>query len=201
MPIGLRLATPPASEPIDVPTAKAHLRVDVADDDPLITNLIASARDYFERETDRRLVTQTWDQVMDSFPIWPDPLELKLGPVQSVTSVTYVDSTGATQTWAPANYVAEIAGEPARIQPAFAKLWPTSSLQTIGAVTVRYVVGYASAAVPKLYNEAVLGLIGHWYENRETVAVADTARVAAVEVPLMLHEQIRRCRVPWVPVA
>ena len=39
----LQLITPPAIEPVTLDEARAHLKVDTADDDTLITALIAAA--------------------------------------------------------------------------------------------------------------------------------------------------------------
>ena len=48
--------------------AKLHLRVEVTDDDALITALISAARQYAETLTQRQFVTATWKLVLDSFP-------------------------------------------------------------------------------------------------------------------------------------
>ena len=60
--------TAPATEPIDLATAKLHCRVDGTDEDTLIAALIVAAREQAEHETGRALVTQTWEQVHDAFP-------------------------------------------------------------------------------------------------------------------------------------
>ena len=51
----------------------------------------------------RALLTQTWDMYLDEFPCAGEII-IPLSPLQSVTSVSYVDQHGATQTWASANY-------------------------------------------------------------------------------------------------
>lgn len=63
-----KLLTPPTAEPIDLATAKAHLRVDFSDDDAYITALITAAREYSETFMGRSLMTQTWQLNQDSFP-------------------------------------------------------------------------------------------------------------------------------------
>src|SRR5712692_3761461 len=64
----LKLITPPTVEPIGLSEAKAHLRVDTADDDSFILAIISAARDYAEGFTRRRFLTQTWELALDHFP-------------------------------------------------------------------------------------------------------------------------------------
>lgn len=68
--MALRLTAVPAEEPVTLVQAKAHLRVDVIDDDALITNLIVAARIHAENICRRAFVTQKWDLWLDSFPFY-----------------------------------------------------------------------------------------------------------------------------------
>jgi len=62
-----KLVTAPAFEPVSLADAKAQCRVDVADDDALISGLVTAARQYVESETGMALITQTWDVFADEF--------------------------------------------------------------------------------------------------------------------------------------
>ncbi|HHI82152.1 MAG TPA: hypothetical protein ENJ99_03285, partial [Rhizobiales bacterium] len=53
------LLTPPAIEPVSLVEAKAHLKVEVSDDDSLIDGLITTARQHIERQTGKALIDQT----------------------------------------------------------------------------------------------------------------------------------------------
>lgn len=66
--MALRQIVAPAAEPISLPEAKKHLRVDFPDDDDLILGLISSARFDAENKCNRVLVTQQWELVLDGFP-------------------------------------------------------------------------------------------------------------------------------------
>lgn len=66
--MALKLNTAPGTEPVTLAEAKAHLRVEVADDDALITNLISAARVHAENVCRRAFVTQKWDLYLDAFP-------------------------------------------------------------------------------------------------------------------------------------
>jgi len=162
--------TSPASEPLSVTEAKAHLRVDHTSDDDLITSLISAARHHAEAFLNRALITQAWERVLDRFPCSSDrPIELR-APLQSVTSVTYTDSDGQSQTWASSNYIVDTDSKPGRLLPAYTVAWPTTR-DVINAVRVRFVAGYGAngSAVPQDIRLGMLLLVGHLYEHREAV--------------------------------
>lgn len=171
--MSLTLVTAPAAEPIDLAEAKLHLRVDHTDDDTLIDGLIVAARQYAEMVTRRALVTQTWDWKMDAYPA--SPFLVPLPPLQSVTSITYTDTNGSAQSWATTEYDVDApAGDFAdfgRIALGYGVSYP-STRGELNAVTIRFVAGYGlAAAVPQQIKQAMYLLIGHLYENRETVIV------------------------------
>jgi uncharacterized phiE125 gp8 family phage protein len=179
------LKTPPTEEPITIDEAKAHIRqVDNDDEDDLIAGLIVAARQYCETKTNRAFVTQTWYWKADRFPCW-QPIWLPRPPLVSITSVSYIDQTGATQTWAattgyqlskPAGTFASYA----RLMPAYGVNYPIPRYQ-LEAVTIEYVCGYGSSAdVPDGIKAAMKLLIGHWFENRESVVIG----VTPFDVPL-----------------
>lgn len=171
----LKLVIAPAIEPVDLATAKDHLNVDFTDRDAYIQNLIVTARQHVERETERALITQTWDMVFDMFPASSQTcIELAQTPLQSVTSVTYTDSSGASTVWPSTNYVVDDVTEPPRLMPAYGQTWPIATLRPLAGVAIRMVVGYGvtAAAVPWPLKQAMLLLIGHWYLNREATAGA-----------------------------
>ena len=173
--------TAPALEPFLTADAKSHLRVDLSDDDTLIDNLILAARNRLEVDTGRALITQTWDMFMDKFPDNNGAIQVPKPPLQSVTSLKYIDTDGVEQTWDSSNYRVDTDSEPGRITPAYNVSWPTPRSVT-NAVTIRYICGYGDATtdIERALLQAMLMLIGHWYENREAVI----AGVAVNSVPM-----------------
>lgn len=174
----LQQTVAPTSEPVTLADAKAHLRVDITEDDDLIDSLIVAARDYVERRSGLSLVTQTWKLYLDRWPraafeFWPWPapgstILLPRHPVQSVTSLQWLDAGGTTNTVAGSDYSLDVASRPARIRPVVGKSWPATSLAPQGGVVVAFVAGFASAAlVPATLRQAMLLLIGTWYRSRE----------------------------------
>jgi len=173
--VALSLVTGPVNEPVTLDEVKAHCRVSSDDDDGLLDGYRVAAREFVESFTGRALLPQTWDLKLDAFPC--DALELPMPPVTSVTSITYVDTAGATQTWSSANYRTDLPSGPtsasARITPVYGVSWP-STQDVTNAVTVRFVAGYASdASVPWAIKSALLLLVGHWYAHREAVSVGN----------------------------
>jgi uncharacterized phiE125 gp8 family phage protein len=159
--------TAPATEPLTLSEAKLHLRVDVTDDDTLITSMIKVARQQAEQELRRALITQTIDVYFDAFGT-----RLLLPPVSAVSAITYVDTAGATQTLAADQYLVDVISEPAKVCPAYAVTWPATRDQA-NAVKVRCTAGYGNAAaVPEAIKQWMLMRISSMYDNRAEYAAA-----------------------------
>lgn len=178
--MALVLVTGPAIEPIALAEAKLHLRVDDTADDNLITALITVARERVEHITRRALITQTWDLKLEDWPSG-DELRIPLPPLQSVTSVKYLDQDGAESTMDSADYIVDTASEPGRIVLAWDATWPSSTtLYPANPITVRFVAGYGDAGsdVPQAIRQAMLLMIGEWYENRENAGEARLQQIS-----------------------
>lgn len=180
--MALTLVTGPKVEPISLAEAKLHLRVDITDDDTLIRSLIVTARENVEGISRRALITQTWKYILDEFPE-DDEIVLPLPPLQSVASITYKDQDGNASTFSSGDYIVNTDADPGKIVLGYGKSWPSTSLYPTGAVTVQFTAGFGDAAtdVPEKYRQAMLLLIGHWYENREAIA---TTGAVPKEIPM-----------------
>src|SRR5688572_25610126 len=104
---GLVVQTPPAAEPVTTAEAKLHLRVTDSDDDTYIGSLITAARQKLENENGLAFINQTWDLTLDAFPDLGDVIKFPIHPLSSVTSITYKDTDGTTQTWSSSMYVVD----------------------------------------------------------------------------------------------
>jgi len=187
----LSLVTAPAEEPLSTDDAKTHLRVDHSSEDTYIAALVESARLDVERHTGRALVTQTWDLKLRRFPAGGIPIRLPKAPLQSITSISYVDANGTTQTWDAANYSADApAGEFADrglLVPDYGVIYPATQGH-IFDVTVRLVAGYgAAAAVPEGLVEAVRLLVAHRYDTRTPVVTGTVAARIPDSVQALLN--------------
>ena len=161
------VVTPPASEPITLAEAKAHLRVDTSDDDALINALVVAARECAEQWLRRALLTTTFRLNADSFPIGGITITLDNSPVQSVTSIKYDTETTDDVVFDPSNFNTDLVTEPSRIVLVDGGTWPETKIAP-NVVRVEYVSGYASASViPQPIIQGMLLMIGDWYEFRE----------------------------------
>lgn len=160
--MSLQLNTPPAAEPVSLAEAKAHLKVDITDDDALIGTLISAARSRAEWRTGRAFVTQGWTLWLDRWPA-DGCAEIPLPPLQSVVSVThYARDDSATVLDTDDYQVAQ--GAPAGV---ILKSGAPLNLRAADAVAIAFTAGYGNAAaVPTLVRQAILQIVAGLYANR-----------------------------------
>lgn len=164
------LKSPPVIEPIGLDEVKAHSRIDLTDDDLLIQHQILAVRQMVERIYDIALITQTWTMYLD----WlPDCIEIFKRPVQSVTSVKWMDSAGTTQAIDPALYWVDLNARPPRIVRSINASWPYVEPRP-SAVAVEFVAGYGDERqdMPPNLVSYLLIKVADFYENRESYTEA-----------------------------
>lgn len=178
--MSLRLITAPTTYPVTLAEAKLHCKIDSTDDDALVTALITAATEVCEQKLGRAIMAQTWELTLDAFP---DYIELTRTPVQSITSLKYIDTAGAEQTLGSGLYAfAQDDFGFARVDPVYGGEWPTTRDQ-INAVALRYVAGYTNAAaVPEGIKQWIKLMISTMYENRETEAYSSRAVSTTVQM-------------------
>jgi len=182
--MAIKLITPATTEPVSLVEAKLHLRVDHSTEDTKISGLIKAARELAEDATWRAMITSTWELRLDAWPRMP--LELPRAPLQSISSIKYVDEAGVEGTVASSVYDCDTASEPGRLFFKANQSWPGVTLYPFGGVRIQFVAGYANAAaVPEKVKAAILLIVGHLYENREQVIVA--SGLSPVDLPLGIH--------------
>jgi uncharacterized phiE125 gp8 family phage protein len=201
-----KVTTQVTSEPVTLEEARAHLRIEpfgsplVHPDDDYITALITTARAWLEEYLKRALATQTVTLVADKFPDGSEyykAIKLPLAPVQYVDSVSYVDSNGATQTLATSVY--EFDEYAFEIVLKYGQVWPVTRAQN-NAVTVVYTAGYADGLSPDLYpvpapiKQAMLLMIGNYYENRQQDVMTGT-KLTANELPMGVFSLVQPYRI------
>jgi uncharacterized phiE125 gp8 family phage protein len=164
----IQVVTPPASEPLTLAEVKEFLRVDHSDDDATLAIFITAARQLCESYTRLALLPTTFEEYFDEFPeytgTYKDEIRLSRSPVSAVTYVKYIDGNETTITASASDYKTDLISQPARISPDNG--W-FGTYETINAVFIRYVAGYANAAsVPAPLKHGMLLVIGDMYENR-----------------------------------
>jgi uncharacterized phiE125 gp8 family phage protein len=158
--MSLRLITAPTDYPVSLAEAKTHCRIDGSDEDALVSGLIAAATEYIELYTGRAINPQTWEAVYDDFT---DAISLPKGPVTAITSVKYIDAEGNEQTVTDTNYRLDSASDPQWLVKASDYVWPVVS-DGVNNVVIRFVAGFTTPPAP--IKQAILLLVGQWYDNR-----------------------------------
>ena len=188
------------SEPVTLAEAKLHLRVDLSDDDALITAMISAARDMVERYTSRTLIYTAYRLTMDN---WPYDIELPRSPAieaaaNLVTGIAYItpriryydgDGNQQTMTYAANDFEVLLDNNPPLLVLPPSGMWPIMYPLQRGAIEIDWIAGYGSAStgIPQLLRLAIMMLVAHWYEHREAVGSFGSEVPLAVDSVLRLY--------------
>jgi len=182
------VTTAATGEPIETEDAVAHLSAQGAGDNDLIASMVVTARAMVESRTGTKLFTQTVTLRTDD---WEDLAHLPVAPVQSITSITYTDTDGASQTLSTAVYEARLYGLEPAIVLKYNQVWPT--IRVGSQIVIVAVVGYGVAGTqPPETLHAMRMILGDLYAFRETAQVGAVAgqipTAASVDALLVNHK-------------
>lgn len=172
----------PDDEPLTVDEMRMHLRnPEQTTNDAEIEWFIQTAREQAEHKLGRALITQTWDVYLDNFywangsngypygnngHCYASQLVLPYPPLQSVTSVQYLNSDNVLTTVDDTGYTVSTAEPYGTISLASGASWP-SVYGAADAVVVRIVVGWPSKDdVPFVIKTWMKLMVAAMYENR-----------------------------------
>lgn len=199
---------------IDLTLAKQHLRVDTTDEDVLIQAYITGASGTVQKTTGKLFAPKPMTQKLAGFPrhhsapgahgyglysgvIRPRPIRLWYGPVYAASagvSIAYDDADGVEQQLTDFRLVD---GSAPLLLPAYGSSWPVAQAEP-GSVRIGYTAGYSDAdGTPPDLDQAVLLLIGHYYQNREAVTGTEV-RATPTEMPLGVDELLEPYRIPGI---
>jgi uncharacterized phiE125 gp8 family phage protein len=168
----------PASEPVSLTEAKLYLRVDHANDDTLISDLIIAARMTAEGWLKRSLITQSWKLAYDDYIC--EEVDLPIGPVNTITSVVTFNRDGSNQTLSNATYYLNAAKD--------ALIFDTVNFGF--RIEIIYETGYGSAgSVPKAIKQGMLEHIAAMYDRR-----GEADEIALPEQTICLYLPFRELR-------
>lgn len=144
------LYTAPTAEPVSVDQVRTWLRqsessttIKDIDDHVIRKLLIPAARKKVEDYLGQSFVTQTWDAWFDLEDL-EDVLWLGRGPVQSITSIYYLDDD-ATETLVSSATYYLIDENRAAVSLAAGESWPTDP-RDYDSMRVRYAAGYGASS-------------------------------------------------------
>ena len=173
-------ANPTGIDIVSLADMKEFLRVDHSDEDTTISAILASAAIAVQDYTGRVLINTTYTLNLDSFY----NVELP-GGINSVTGVTYYDTTKTSVTLPTTKYYYDALREPARISfidP------PSTYVEMYNSVTIVGAIG--EQAIPTL-KHAIKMLAAHYYENRRAVIVG----VKASKIPFGIEAILNPYRI------
>lgn len=156
----------PTVAPLSLVQVKRHLALPTSDNahDELLNDLIKSSARAFENDTGWAVMSSTYTQTYECFPM--SPVALLRRPASAVSHIKYYDEAGSLQTWASSNYRLDAGGAMPVIAYDKDYLLPTIDDRS-EAVVVTYTAGAATASeVPEDLADALLLLIAHRFEHR-----------------------------------
>lgn len=175
--IKLKVISESTLEPITLAEARLHLRLDADGspashpDDSLVLTLITVARQHAELYLGQSIAQKTLEVALDEFPdSINQAISLEMWPVNNVTAFTYVDPDDVTQNFT--EYTLDTYAKPSLVYPN--EQWPAAKKVT-NAIKITFNAGYTDSFSPNPYplpagvKQAMLLMIGHLYQNRESV--------------------------------
>jgi uncharacterized phiE125 gp8 family phage protein len=168
---------PVGTDIISLADMKEFLRVDHSDEDTTITAILNAAVQSCQDYTNRHFTTSNFTYYRDSFGCY----EFPVGPINSITSITYQDVKNDTETLDTDYYYSDFKREPARL--AFSETFQLYE-DTYNAIVVSGTLGEAPAEPIK---HAIRLLTAHYYENRRAVITGTIATELPLGVQALLN--------------
>ena len=171
--MSLQLITEPSQLAVSISDAKKQVEIGESDlsHDSHVTRLISSAIRDVERHTRRALINQTWRISRQQFV---QRIYLPRPPLQSVTSIKYIDINGTLQTLSGSLYQISDGAKPGFVEPVYGQAWPAIRSETIEPVSITYVAGFGTSStdVPAEFQNVILELVAFRFFSRGDVDVA-----------------------------
>lgn len=179
----LRCTEEAAFEPVTLEEAKLHARVDIDDDNLLITSMIKAARQHAERKTGRVLRASTWSWgVAPNGPV----LQVPVAPCSECTSILVdgVEVNTGLYSFTPS-------GSGGNEAPLLARLELLPDFPIGESVTVNLVAGWAEDNTPDAIKQWMLVRVSTLYGQRESF-------VAGVNVNELGHSFVDALLDPFI---
>jgi len=162
--MALSIVTEPELIPVSLAEAKSRLRITHSQEDDNITAMIKSATRWAEHELNWRLLTQTWNYFLDSWP--GDIIRLPYPPLQSITHIKYYDADDAQQTLVEnTDYRIDTNSYPGRIEVIGS--WP-GLYDKVLPIEIKFICGFTAASlIVEDIKDAIFLRIADLYEHRQ----------------------------------
>lgn len=174
---GHKTTVPASANLATINEVARYCRVDAAAHYDLLQTLFDAATRTAERETGISFLTQTQQAYYAKFE---KIMRLPGGIVQSISSITYYDSTNELQTLESDYYDGQLSAFPPYLKLADGYTWP-ETYKRDDAVTIEYIAGFGDTSddVPATFRVGVMALTLAMFDNPgaagETVIRENTA--------------------------
>lgn len=172
-----------AFEPVELAAAKASQKIEASDEDATLTTFLKAARGVVEDRTGLKLATQTVK--LRAWGFEGQAFVLPLAPIQSVSSITYVDGAGDTQTLLTSVYTTALFGLSPMVALKYGQTWPSHRCG-LGNVVITCVAGWAADAAPEPIRRAIMTAFGDFEKHRAQAQAGTISDVAAVAIDSLL---------------
>ncbi len=181
----------PVTSPVTLERAKNHLRVEIAEDDDLISGYLLAATAFAEAHVALIFTPADFELTFDG---WSECLDIHPAPVTGISRISYLGAAGGWADMEDNSYWFCGKRWGARIGFYAAESLPVLASRP-GTVRVYFSAGYDDGLdlpPPPQAAQAILMMVGHLYANRETVVVGSGINVNQVPLATMtLLDQIR----------
>jgi len=169
----IELTSPPDEDSVlellTLTELKLNEHISFTEDDDRLEECIKGAYAYLDGRygwLNRSLLPQTWTI---HYPSLVDGMELPYGPVTSVDSITYFDSTNTQQTLASTEYDVDIGSIVPKVCKAYGVTWPQTYSRN-RAVSITYTAGFGNIdtmdfPVRTAIKRTMMLLASHFYRN------------------------------------
>lgn len=172
----LKRLTNPAFDAVTIDRARQQCNVSHNEDNQFLKSCLLAAQAYIEKALECTIGESNWLLTLDRFPASNAPLPIPMWPVKEVTAVRYTDTNGVEQTLSLAS-ITQPASE-GRFQMCSVdwQAWPIVR-HNPNSVEIEFTAGWSGREdVPPQITQAILMLVAHWYENRESVLIGQTSK-------------------------
>lgn len=187
--MGLKVITEPSIEPVTQSEMELWIRYTQTLQTNVITSLITAARRYVESWTNRTLITTSYEYYVEDLSC---EIQIPTSTVNSITSITYIDDDGATQTLSNTLYGLDNVSTINTVYQLPEQDYPSVQVQP-NAVKITFDAGYGSLAadVPEDMKTAIKLMVGFMFEQREAMQEQDLKDNPAIMQLLNLQADYR----------
>ena len=164
-----KIKTAPTFDPVSIEQLKWNLHIDQDDhyQDEYLLDIIRSTVEAIQLSIGRQIAQATYTGYLDDFA---DDIVITLGPVDSIVSIKYYNSSNELTTLDSSNYLLDNSELTARVR--FLET-PSVYGDRLNAVEIEFTNGWEDAAsVPRDIKDAIILLASERYLNPENPGIS-----------------------------